>query len=216
MDKDSDEYRILEMQSIRSLIAVPLKREDKIVGFFGVDNPRKNQQDFTLLSSITYFMQNTLDRRKNEELLARLSFEDSLTGLYNRNCFNRAVADLKENAPESLGVVYLDLNGLKLVNDTYGHEAGDQLIQTAAANIKKTFGKNTFRIGGDEFVALISGISREQLDEFMKLLRAGMEADHVKVSVGISFRATDANIEEQMRQADEAMYAEKKSHHRDA
>lgn len=214
VDKDSDEYRILEMQSIRSLIAVPLKRDDRIVGFFGVDNPKKNQQDFTLLSSITYFIQNTLDRRKNEELLERLSYEDSLTGLFNRNCFNQAVAKLKENVPESLGVVYLDLNGLKLVNDTYGHEAGDKLIQTAARIIKKAFGKNTFRIGGDEFVVLESDITQLQLEEAMSLLRAGMEAEGVKISVGISYRATDVNVEEQMNLADSAMYAEKRAHRR--
>lgn len=214
VDRDSDEYRILEMQSIRSLIAVPLKRNEKIVGFFGVDNPKKNQQDFTLISSITYFIQNTLDRRKNEELLERLSYEDSLTGLYNRNCFNQAVLKLKENVPQSLGVVYLDLNGLKIVNDTYGHEAGDKLIQTAAINIRKAFGKNTFRIGGDEFVVLTSGITRAELEEAMKVLRAGMDADNVKISVGTSFRATDVNVEEQMHQADEAMYAEKRAHHK--
>ncbi len=214
VDRDSDEYRILEMQSIRSLIAVPLKRDDKIVGFFGVDNPKKNQEDFTLLSSITYFIQNTLDRRKNEELLERLSYEDSLTGLYNRNCFNQAVLKLKENVPQSLGVVYLDLNGLKIMNDTYGHEGGDKMIQTAATNIKKAFGKNTFRIGGDEFVALKSGITQAELEKSMKVLRAGMDADNVKISVGISFRATDVNVEEQMHQADEAMYAEKRAHHK--
>lgn len=212
VDKDSDEYRILEMQSIRSLIAVPLKREDKIVGFFGVDNPKKNQQDFTLLSSITYFIQNTLDRRKNEELLQKLSYEDSLTGLYNRNCFHQAVAKLKENVPESLAVVYLDLNGLKIMNDTYGHEAGDRLIQTAARNVRKAFGQNTFRIGGDEFVALVSDIVPAQLEKIMQLLDANMEEDRVKISVGVSYREADVNVEAQMQLADKAMYAEKKAY----
>lgn len=215
VDKDSDEYRILEMQSIRSLIAVPLKRDDKIVGFFGVDNPKKNQQDFTLLSSITYFIQNTLDRRRNKELLERLSYEDSLTGLYNRNCFNQAITKLKENAPESLAVIYLDLNGLKIVNDTYGHEAGDKLIRTAAANIRKAFGKNTFRIGGDEFVALLSGNTKEEVEACMNILREGLYADGVKISVGMSYRDADVNVEEQMSQADKAMYAEKKARHRE-
>ena len=147
--------------------------------------------------------------------MERLSYEDSLTGLYNRNCFNQAITKLKENAPESLAVIYLDLNGLKIVNDTYGHEAGDKLIRTAAANIRKAFGKNTFRIGGDEFVALLSGNTKEEVEACMNILREGLYADGVKISVGMSYRDADVNVEEQMSQADKAMYAEKKAHHRE-
>lgn len=215
VDKDSDAYHILQQQNIRSLIAVPLKRKDTIVGFFGVDNPKKKQTDFTLLSSITYFIQNTLDRRKNKELLERMSFEDSLTGLYNRNYFNQTVARLKESQPTRLGIVYLDLNGLKIVNDTLGHEAGDVLIKTAAKNIRKAFGKDTYRIGGDEFVALVCDVTEEELQEAMSLLRADMSADNVKVSVGVSYRDENVSVEEQMSLADKAMYAEKKAHHRE-
>ncbi len=216
IDKNSDAYHILEQQSIRSLIAVPLKRENEIVGFFGVDNPKDRYEDFTLLSSVTYFIQNTLDRRKNEELLARLSYEDTLTGLYNRNRFNREIIELKENKPDTLGVVYLDLNGLKIINDTLGHEAGDVLIQTAAANIRMAFGKQTYRIGGDEFVAILSNITEQELQKRMELAREYMQADNVKISVGVCYRDENVNVEEQMGLADKAMYKEKRAHHRDA
>lgn len=216
VDKSSDEYRILEAQNIRSLIAVPLVREEKIVGFLGVDNPKKNYTDFTLLSSVTYFIQSKIDKRKYNEMLERMSYEDSLTGLYNRNRFNNDVACLKENQPEKLGVVYLDLNGLKIMNDTYGHEAGDVLIKTAAKNIRRAFGQQTYRIGGDEFVALLTGVDECELQECLQKMRSYMEADNVKISVGISYRATGVNVDEQMNQADKAMYAEKKDHHRES
>ena len=214
VDKDSETYSILDMQGIRSLIAVPLVKGGEIVGFFGVDNPRKNYQDISLLSSITYFIQNALDKRKNKELLERLSFEDGLTGLYNRNKFNHVMADLKEDVPESLGVVYLDLNGLKLINDTYGHERGDLLIQIAAKNIQEAFGRNTFRIGGDEFVALLPQVKEEDLQAELALLKKRMEQDAVNISMGYCFRDKDVNVEEQTSVADRGMYQEKEAYHR--
>lgn len=209
VDKDSEAYSILEMQGIRSLVAVPLIKNQGIVGFFGVDNPRKNYEDISLLSSITYFMQNALDKRKNKELLEKLSYEDSLTGLYNRNKFNRVMADLKKNVPDSLAVVYLDLNGLKIMNDTYGHERGDRLIQTATKNIREAFGRATFRIGGDEFVALLSNISEQKLEAGLEQLKQLMVRDDVSISIGYSFRDHAVDVEEQTGIADKAMYAEK-------
>lgn len=209
VDRESQTYSILDAQGIRSLIAVPLLKNELIVGFFGVDNPRKNYQDFSLLASITYFIQNELDKRKNKELLEKLSYEDGLTGLYNRNKFNHVLIELKENVPDSLAVVYMDLNGLKLVNDTYGHEQGDILIQTAARNIKVVFGKETYRIGGDEFVAFLKGITEKELQKELTLLREYMERDNVRVSMGYSFRDREVDVELQTAIADKAMYAEK-------
>ncbi|MBQ9140238.1 MAG: sensor domain-containing diguanylate cyclase [Lachnospiraceae bacterium] len=209
VDRVSDAYSILEAQGIRSLIAVPLVRNELIVGFFGVDNPRKNYQDFSLLASITYFIQNALDKRKNKELLEMLSYEDGLTGLYNRNKFNHVLIEMTENAPDSLAVVYLDLNGLKVVNDTYGHEQGDILIQTAARNIQHIFGRETYRIGGDEFVAFLTDITEDELQVMIKLMNEAMERDKVNISIGYCFRDAEVNVEEQTTIADKAMYAEK-------
>ena len=214
VDRDSEAYSILDMQGIRSLIAVPLLKKDDIVGFFGVDNPRKNYQDISLLSSITYFIQNALDKRKNKELLEKLSYEDTLTGLYNRNKFGHMMLELKENPPAGLAVVYLDLNGLKLVNDTLGHEQGDKLIQAAAQNIQMAFGKNTYRIGGDEFVALLPNIMEEQLQIDIELVQEYMKCDKVNIAMGFSFRDHDVDVEEQTRIADREMYAQKEIYHK--
>ena len=214
VDRDSEAYSILDMQGIRSLIAVPLLKKDDIVGFFGVDNPRKNYQDISLLSSITYFIQNALDKRKNKELLEKLSYEDTLTGLYNRNKFGHMMLELKENPPAGMAVVYLDLNGLKLVNDTLGHEQGDKLIQAAAQNIQMAFGKNTYRIGGDEFVALLPNIMEEQLQIDIELVQEYMKCDKVNIAMGFSFRDHDVDVEEQTRIADREMYAQKEIYHK--
>ncbi|MBQ7775943.1 MAG: sensor domain-containing diguanylate cyclase [Lachnospiraceae bacterium] len=214
VDKSSEAYGILEMQGIRSLIAVPLVKKERIAGFFGVDNPRKNYQDISLLSSITFFIQNALDKRKNKELLEKLSFEDGLTGIYNRNKFNHVMTELKENVPNSLAVVYMDLNGLKEINDTKGHEQGDLLIQKAAKNIQYAFGKNIYRIGGDEFVALLTNIPETQLQTDIELLQEYMNCDSVSISIGFSFRDKEVDVEAQTRIADREMYVQKELYRR--
>ena len=88
VDKDSDTYEILKMQGIESLIAVPLVEEEVIIGFLGIDNPKINYEDLSLLSSASFFILDSIDRRENNTKLQKLSFEDTLTSVYNRNKFN--------------------------------------------------------------------------------------------------------------------------------
>ena len=151
VDKDSDTYRILDMQQIQSLIAVPLEENETIIGFLGIDNPKKNYDDLSLLSSATYFILDGIDRRESHAMLHRLSFEDSLTSVYNRNRFNHLLKEVEGCALEKVGVAFFDLNGLKVVNDTLGHSEGDKLIKRTAKGISEVFGKNVYRMGGDEF-----------------------------------------------------------------
>ena len=89
--------------------------------------------------------------------LAFLAFRDSLTGLYNRNAFEQ---ERRATSPGTF-VVYMDVNGLKAVNDSRGHAAGDLYLQKAAAALSRTFRRAddlVFRISGDEFIAFTSAI----------------------------------------------------------
>ncbi len=210
LSKDSSTYQVLEAQGIKSLLAVPVVEDDVIVGFLGVDDPKENISDFDLLTSVLYFIQNDLEKRRVMEQLARLSYEDTLTGLYNRNRFNVVRTAMKKKEPSKLGVVYLDLNGLKKANDTYGHDYGDKLIKKTAKIFKKIFETNTYRIGGDEFVAICPGIEQEELQRKTERLREKMEEAEIKISIGNSWRDKNVHIKEQLREADKRMYEEKK------
>lgn len=162
--------------------------------------------------------------RRNAELLQNLSLVDELTQLRNR----RGFFDLAEQALKvakrehhSLALFFMDLNGLKRINDTLGHLIGDQALRDAAHIIRQTFRDSDIlaRIGGDEFVALahISGDAgaltrriREHLDAF------NMQADRpyrVALSVGTAIVdvAEDDDIESLIGRADAAMYEEKRS-----
>lgn len=210
ISKDTLTYQILRAQGIHSLLAVPVVKDDEIVGFLGVDDPKDNIKDFDLLTSVLYFIQNDLEKRRVMEQLEKLSYEDTLTGIYNRNRYNEVRKNYKKKAPDKLGIIYMDLNGLKKANDTFGHDYGDKLIRKTAKIMKRVVGKDAYRIGGDEFVAICPDIEKEDLEKKTSELRQLAAEEEISVSIGISWRAEDVQIKEQLREADSCMYEEKK------
>ncbi len=208
VDKDSDTYRILEMQQIESLIAVPLIENEVIIGFLGIDNPKVNYDDLSLLSSATFFILDSIERRESHAKLEKISFEDGLTGVYNRNKFN-TVIDKKNKKFAKSGVVYFDINGLKEVNDRQGHSAGDLLIKNAARNIAKFFDGDTYRIGGDEFVVIKTDVEKDVFESCVKSVVANLNAEGISVSYGVSWLGECNDIEQQLAVADKLMYSHK-------
>ena len=160
------------------------------------------------------YMQEMLDaqRRQIEEqtaLLERMSYEDSLTGLYNRNKFSQMAQSLPEEF-ERGGVACFDLNSLKEVNDQLGHSAGDVLISQAARQLEQVFGKNVYRTGGDEFVVVDTEQDEESFRAAAALARQKMEERKISCSVGVSWRSGRATLKEQYDEADRQMYRQKR------
>lgn len=215
VDKNSDTYKILEMQGITSLIAVPLIENNVIIGFLGIDNPRTNYKDLTLLSSATFFILDSIDRRETHQKLHRLSFEDTLTSVYNRNKFNHDIEEYHQHPVEDIGIAYFDLNGLKEVNDTDGHEAGDKLIKSTATGINSIFIGDTYRIGGDEFVVITCHVKKDIFEKNVQETIEKLNANGISVSFGTSWEQSSDNIEKQLTIADHKMYENKLSHYKE-
>lgn len=212
-EKGSASYNMLQEQQVDRLLAVPLKKQDEIIGFLGVDNPRKHYDDPTLLSSIQYFIMNSVERKERRQQLEKLSYRDMLTGLYNRNKYIRVLEASEGKSLHDVGVAYMDLNGLKKMNDEKGHEAGDDLIRAAAAALTDVFPDQAFRVGGDEFVIVREEISETAFSEKIDQLRENMERRKVSVSIGDQWAAEERGIEEMLKRADHRMYEEKKRYH---
>lgn len=162
--------------------------------------------------------------RRNAELLATLSLVDELTQLRNRRgFFELAQQALKIARREhyAMGLFFVDLNGLKHINDNLGHLAGDQALRDTANVLRQTFRESDIvaRLGGDEFVALVhvsgdTNALRERLREQLAELNAnGNRAYTLDVSIGttvVSVTAEDS-IEALIARADAAMYEEKRA-----
>lgn len=209
-------YEMLKAQQVWRLLAVPLMKGGAMVGFLGVDNPRAHYDDATLLASIQFFVTNSLDRKKQQAYLEKLSYRDMLTGLYNRNRYIERLEAYKQVQDQQIGAIYIDLNGLKKVNDEQGHRAGDELIVRAAGTIAGIFAEDAYRVGGDEFVVILLDVSREEFARKTEQLRRQMQENSVDASIGGVWQASTENLENLLRRADENMYREKKRYYSQA
>lgn len=157
------------------------------------------------------------ERKEAEEHIRFLNRHDPLTGLYNRRyfeeCMNRPVTG--KDLPQSL--ILLDVNGLKLVNDAFGHLAGDQVLRKVAQVLGRFCGGNCMcaRISGDEFVMLLSGTGRKQAEQLVRRIRREIsreEVEQVPLSAALG-RETRTGAGEDVwslfRNAETAMYRQK-------
>ena len=210
LNQDKKDYEILEAQGINSLMATPLVENGVIKGFLGVDDPRESIEDFSLLSSITYFVINDIQKRRFITELENLSFRDTMTQLYNRNKFIRDLEEMHHNPPRKIGVVYIDLNGLKIANDKYGHAHGDFLLTQLSSAMKQHFTNYLYRIGGDEFVVLCVDIKKDDFNKAVVAFRKTIDNHSVvSASVGEAWAEKEYDLKELVKYADSLMYANK-------
>lgn len=176
------------------------------------------------IKKVIFVSQNIDHERREEEKLRMLSTTDELTGLYNRHAFNQHMADLSnQGIGDDIWVVALDLNGLKITNDTKGHKAGDEIIVATARCCKKAFGDygKTYRLGGDEFVAVIRCSDSEMDSVKMKLDSemqnwSGEYSDKLSFSKGFvcSGEFKNSTIASLLKEADTRMYADKQQYYK--
>ncbi|MEF8823493.1 MAG: PAS domain S-box protein [Desulfohalobiaceae bacterium] len=159
------------------------------------------------------------ERKQMEERLKELSVRDALTGLYNRNFFEEEMERLSDGRYSPVGIVVCDLDGLKFVNDTLGHQSGDRLLLKAADLLRANFRNSDIiaRIGGDEFAILFPETDWQMvelmLQRFQQAVRDYNNADPeipISLSVGQAVgEKTGPDIYALFREADNRMYREK-------
>jgi diguanylate cyclase (GGDEF)-like protein len=180
--------------------------------------------DGTVIAGVVALRDITEQRLQQDQLRA-MSMSDELTGLNNRRGFLLLAeqhARVAQRQGEPFAIVFADLNGLKTINDTLGHEAGDRSIRAAADVLRETFRDSDVisRLGGDEFVALLVNTDSAMRDTIAGRLRQGLAARNVheapalqlSLSVGISFFEPGAPlpVADLMIEADRLMYADKR------
>ena len=157
--------------------------------------------------------------KESQDKIKYLSFHDQLTGLYNRRFFEEEIKrlDAKENYPLSL--VMIDANGLKLINDTFGHKAGDLVLKKIAEILKREFRSDDViaRVGGDEFVILLPNTDSaavEKIIERVKKAASKEKVEGIEVSVAYGWDTKSdpyTHIDDVFKRADTKMYSQKNS-----
>ena len=162
------------------------------------------------------------ERKQSERLMYEISMKDSLSGAYNRNYFEKQLAIKEANCSKNLAVVSCDLDGLKLINDTLGHESGDKYIKNVAKILFECFRDKDIisRTGGDEFTILLEDITLEEIEEIkrdiinkIQLCNVNEDVFCMSVSIGYSVMKENESLRDMLKEADEYMYREKLHHH---
>ncbi len=159
------------------------------------------------------------DLKLGEEKLRYLSLHDPLTGLYNRIYFEEEMSRIEKARYETVGIIACDVDGLKLVNDTLGHDQGDRLLASAARVIRESFreGDLAARIGGDEFAIVLPNTTEpavenacQRIQETVDTYNATTPELPLSISVGFSVKnGTHKNLKDVFKEADNHMYRRK-------
>lgn len=215
-ERDPNLYGVLKPQNIHSLAVVPLYADNKVIGFYGVDNPPSDMLEYAtnMLQIMGHFIVSCLKRRNLVRQLQEMSYTDQLTKLGNRYAMNEYVKHLQPQ--DSVGVVYCDITGLKQVNDSAGHDAGDKLILRACECLEETFGGyGLFRIGGDELLAICPQMSKEELQGAITRFKESMRQYEVVIAVGeVWHENSDVSMEMLLAQAESRMYKDKTEYYK--
>jgi diguanylate cyclase (GGDEF)-like protein len=174
---------------VKAEIASPLIVDGKLLGIIGIDCDREDafsEKDVYVIDYLTKQVAQVIRQQRLYDEVLQLSRYDSLTNLYNRYTFDKIVDDDLENCKKEKNTAYfaiIDLDGLKAVNDVYGHAAGDEMIQRMAREFYAALGKigDCARYGGDEFVFYTSKSSEEEILKCVTRIKKELESHPIRV-----------------------------------
>ena len=173
---------------------------------------------FGLVSCIiSSFMMMSMHQNFSARLkLREFANYDILTGMQNRNAYESRRALWAQKCSVSLGCVYVDVNGLHDLNNSSGHEKGDQMLQTVALEMREVFGKNNcYRTGGDEFVAFVLDSQYAAVRAQTEELARALEKKGYSVAIGVACQSAGGiDVDELIKLAEKRMYTAKEEHYR--
>lgn len=203
---------------IESLALIPLRREQGTIGYLYVVNydVDKYLEVKELIELISLFLGSEISNYLFIQQMEQLSNHDDLTGLKNRHALMKKLEEINEaHGTHSFGIINLDMNGLKSINDSEGHVAGDARLIEISKILRQEFRDDElYRIGGDEFIVLIPDISEEVFSRRVECFREKVpEEYYISLAMGSFWTKGDIDTEEAFMQADHSMYMDKKSYY---
>ncbi|MDY0289948.1 MAG: EAL domain-containing protein [Sphaerochaeta sp.] len=224
----STEQEQLLRQEVQSLISVPIYLDGKIQAFIGIDSvtakKKWKKENIELLYTMANVISNGLARINAVKKIDHMAYHDALTGLANRSLLSEKLHKGMHHAASHktlIAIMFIDIEGVKIINDNFGHDQGDKILKQVADRLEQAAGKHdcVSRLGGDEFVIFLTDYEDEQhlesyashvIEAFSKPFILRNQEFFITASVGISQYPMDGNtIETLIRNADIAMYKAK-------
>ena len=211
----------LRHAGVSSLVIYPLRSDNKTIGYIWAgDFPTEKTLMIKETLGLTAFILSAeVANDQNIRKMKIMSSTDLLTGVYNRNAMNnRILEDINGTSliRKPFGVFFIDVNGLKTINDTQGHLAGDNLLKDVASTLKGLEGKNIeiYRVGGDEFLIITPGMAPAEFLRLEEELKQKCELpNRAHFAVGSCHSDEHDDIRKAMQKADARMYDVKEEYY---
>ncbi|MFN2364562.1 MAG: HD domain-containing phosphohydrolase [Halarsenatibacteraceae bacterium] len=200
----------------RSAITVPIE-EYGIFQVISVEVGNFDENDLKLTELLVSHTATAIKRLRAEKEIRYLGFHDKLTGLYNRMFVEEELKRLDSERQLPLSIIAGDVNSLKLVNDAFGHKAGDDLLKKVAAILKESCRKEDIigRFGGDEFTIILPNTSKKEAEKILARIKDNCKNEEdtiipVSIALGLATKADEnEDVNEVLKNADTNMYENK-------
>lgn len=208
---------VMKLDTVRELGNHAMLTSKDGTRYYLEDSAAPIKDDKNNTTGIVLVFRDVTEKKEQRQKIEYLSFHDSLTGLYNRIFFNVELERLDTERNLPLSVIVGDMNGLKLTNDIFGHEAGDLLLQKLAEVFKKICRADDIiaRVGGDEFTLLLPKTTADQAEEIISRVKDQFSKERVEaikgsVSMGCDTKMdANDNITQILKNAENKMYSSK-------
>ncbi len=202
-----------------SVKKLPAEHELEYVEIYSYPIFDENENKIT---GVVEFVRDITEQKKKEREIKYLLYRDSLTGLYNRRFFEEEMSRLDSPKQLPISIITGDLNGLKIINDTYGHNKGDEMLIKTAGILKQVLRSEDIlaRHGGDEFIILLPQTEKQEAQKIVERIKKESQKtaeDDVPVSIGMGAATkslSSQDIREVVQKADDEMYKNKLSESR--
>ncbi len=179
--------------------------------------PKENREGynyFVVFQDITKERIAELELKINRDMLFEMTYHDGLTGLLNRKAYKEYIEEKRYNPANNAGVVFLDTNGLKEINDIQGHFAGDELLIKTAEILEKHFDSDLiYRISGDEFVVVSENTNRAYFENKIEAIHKDISDNEDLAAVGSFFQEGKGDVEQMVKRAEKIMRVAKQNYY---
>lgn len=211
----------LKFAGVETIVIYPLRSDNKTIGYIWAGNfpVEKTQMIKETLGLTSFILSAEIANDQYVKKMKIMSSTDLLTGVFNRNAMNNRISyDIsgEDEIVKPFGVFFIDVNGLKTINDTQGHLAGDNLLKDVAVTLKEIDNDKAeiYRVGGDEFLIIAPETSREEFDSLREqLISMSERPGRAHYAVGASHSTEYDDVRRAMQVADARMYDVKEEYY---
>ena len=203
-------YHFLLNQGIKDVSFAIIADKNNHVSILGAINPKKSSAIRRLIEDVVVCFSIAIYNKKHLNKTELAATTDALTGALNRVAYKKDILLFDQEKPEAFSCIYIDVNELHIINNKYGHAAGDEMLIYIANSLKEVFfGHSIYRMGGDEFLVFAKNTAQENIKQNIETFVAQLKPRGYNVAIGVSYRNQNTNCEEMVREAEIRMYESK-------